>query len=71
MKLKREVIDNWIAEHNPNGLFKLANKSGLSTGSITNARLNKGLKKPMTIRKLCKALGVSKEDLVLEEGEAS
>lgn len=71
MRVKREIIDNWIARHNPNGLFKLAERSGLSTGLIGNARLGKGAKKLVTIKKLCRALGVTENDLILDENEAS
>lgn len=71
MSVKREIIDNWIARNNPNGLFKLAERSGLSTGSIANARNGKGLKKLISIKKLCRALGVTEAELIQNEDEAS
>jgi len=70
MKLKYDLVNEWIARNNPNGLFKLAHKSELSTGLIDRVRRGY-VPKLNTIKKLCEALGISESEIVIAEDSAS
>jgi len=59
----RYAIDHWIDVNGPEGLLRLAEKSSVSSSTITRARLGKLPKKMSTRVKLCTALGCKHEDL--------
>lgn len=62
-RTERDIIDRWIDEHGPDGLLRLADESGVSSSTITKARIGYVPKKHGTRAKLCKALGVSEQEL--------
>lgn len=70
MKLRYELVNNWIGRNNPNGLYKLAHKSELSTGLIDKVRRGH-VPKPNTIKKLCDALEIKESDFVLNSEESA
>jgi transcriptional regulator with XRE-family HTH domain len=53
----RAIIDEWIDRNGPDGLLKLAQKSGVSSSTITRARLGVRPKKASTRIRLAEALG--------------
>ncbi len=63
-KVNRELIDQWIKDAYPNGLYKLSEKSGIPMGSITQIRIGAFVPKaPDRRRKLAEALGVKESEL--------
>ena len=61
--VKRDIIDIWLDKHGPNGMLRLADKSGVSSSTITKARLGMVPKKQVTRDRLCRAMGVPEEAL--------
>lgn len=61
--VRREHIDRWIDGAGENGLAKLAVQSQVSTRVIANARIGLPPKKAITRQLLCRAIGVSENDL--------
>lgn len=62
-KVERKFIDAWMEDNNPNGLFKLAELSGLSPSTITKARVGRSPVKAYTREKLAKALSIDADIL--------
>lgn len=56
--VNRSLIDQWIDVNGPDGLLRLAQASGVSSSTITKARLGMAPKKFSTRRRLCEAIGV-------------
>ncbi len=61
--INRPVIDLWIDKNGPNGLLRLAEKSGVSASTIEKARIGKIPKRQRTRDALCAALNVSERTL--------
>jgi transcriptional regulator with XRE-family HTH domain len=64
--VNRPIIDNWIKENSPDGVAKLAMKSGVSTHQIVRVRLGNVPKSLKRQEKLAKALAVKVESLFPE-----
>jgi transcriptional regulator with XRE-family HTH domain len=62
-RVERNLIDRWIDEHGPDGLLRLAERSGVSSSTITKARLGYVPRKKCTRNRLCEAMRVSEERL--------
>ena len=58
-RVVRTYIDRWIDINGPDGLLKLAVKSGVSASTITKARLGYPPKKQHTRTRICEAIGVA------------
>ena len=65
-KVDRTLIDRWVDEHGPDGLLRLAVKSGVSTSTIAKARLGQVPRRFRTRHALCKVLGVPESALFPE-----
>ena len=70
-RVKRELIDQWVFENGPDGVAKLAVKSGVSSSLISKIRVGRVPVKPITKRALAKAMGVKEEDLFPLKEEAA
>lgn len=62
-KVNRDVIDRWVDKNGPNGVSKLASKSGVSASMISKIRTGRVPIKPLTRAALSKALS-TKEDIL-------
>lgn len=62
-RVARDLIDRWIDKNGPDGLLELARKSGVSSSTITRARLGSPPKKQHTRDRLCEAIGVTESQL--------
>lgn len=63
-KVNRELIDRWIKEAYPNGLYKLSEKSHIPVESLKKIRLGTFIPKADDRRKsLADALGVEESEL--------
>lgn len=60
---ERRFIDRWISDNNPDGILLLAQRSRVSSSTITKIRLGYVPKKRDTRLKLCEALGVTEDEL--------
>jgi lambda repressor-like predicted transcriptional regulator len=61
--VNKQIIDEWIANHGPNGLFRLAEVSGVSAWTIAKARGGSVPRKSITRKLIADALGVDAEVL--------
>lgn len=61
--VKIDLIGAWVDRNGPNGLLKLAEKSGVSASTISKARLGMVPKKYVTRARLCEALEVEEDAL--------
>lgn len=64
----RQIIDEWIDRNGPDGLLKLAQKSGVSSSTISRARLGVVPKKASTRIRLAKALERSEQEVFRSGG---
>lgn len=62
-RVERCHFDIWIDKNGPDGLLELAKKSGVSSSTITKARIGAVPKKQITRSRLCMAIGVSEDKL--------
>lgn len=62
-KIERKLIDRWVENHTPDGLLKLAQKSGVSSSTIARARIGDVPKKPITRQRLAKAVDATEDQL--------
>lgn len=63
-KVNRELIDRWVKEAYPNGLFKLSEKSHIPVESLKKIRLGTFVPKAADRRQsLADALGVLESEL--------
>lgn len=63
-KVKRELIDQWIKDAYPNGLYKLSEVSKIPVNSLTKIRLGTWIpKNPAKREDLAEVLGVSETEL--------
>jgi len=74
-RVERSIFDIWIDRHGPDGLLRLAERSGVSSSTIAKARLGYIPRRQRTRSMLCKAMGVSENKLfplvAANEDEAS
>lgn len=63
-RIKRDLIDQWIKQAYPNGLYKLAEKSKIPANSLSKIRLGWVPRNPERLKDLAKALGVPEESLL-------
>ena len=61
--VKKDLIGSWVDKNGPNGLLRLAEKSGVSASTISKARLGTIPKKYVTRARLCEALDVEEDEL--------
>ena len=59
----RALIDKWIDKNGPDGLLELARLSGVSSSTLTKARLGAVPKRQRTRDRICAALKVSEARL--------
>ena len=69
-RVERTIIDRWIDRNGPDGLLELARASGVSSSTITKARLGVVPKRQRTRDRLCEALNVSEAKLFPAVGAA-
>ena len=62
-KVNRDLIDKWIKDAYPNGLYKLSEVSGIPAHSIAKIRLGWVPKNPLRRNDLAEALGVTESEL--------
>ena len=62
-RVERSFIDKWLEENGPDALLRLADRSGVSSSTITKARLGVVPKRKRTRLQLCKALRVGEDAL--------
>lgn len=70
--VNRAPIDEWIRAAYPNGLYRLAEKSGIPVNSLTKIRLGWVPKNERRRAELAKTVGVEESELfpVLPDGES-
>lgn len=61
--VKRELIDRWVSEAYPNGLYKLSEASKIPANSLSKIRLGWVPKNPHKRKDLANALGVQESEL--------
>lgn len=62
-RVQRSLIDSWIDKHGPDGLLRLADRSGVSSSTISKARLGRVPKRQNIRDRLCEAIGVKEDQL--------
>lgn len=62
-RVNRKIIDEWVLENGPEGVEKLAKKSGISSSMISKIRVGRVPIRPIFRRSLAKALGVKEDQL--------
>lgn len=62
-RVNRGPIDRWIDKNGPDGLLELAKLSGVSSSTITKARLGVVPKRQRTRDRLCGAMNVTEVEL--------
>lgn len=62
-RVERTLIDRWIDKNGPDGLLELARASGVSSSTISKARLGYVPKRQRTRDRLCSVLKVSEARL--------
>jgi hypothetical protein len=63
-KVNRELIDQWIKNAWPNGIYKLSEKSGIPVSSLSKIRLGTFVPRAQDRRKnLASVLGVKESEL--------
>lgn len=62
-KVNRDLIDKWIKDAYPNGLYKLSEASNIPANSLIKIRLGWVPKNPHRRRELAEVLGVSEAEL--------
>ena len=62
-RVAREHIDQWVGQNRPDGISKLAVKSQVSASHIQSIRRGLVPSKEVTRQLLCRAIGVSENDL--------
>lgn len=67
-RVARSLIDDWVNENGPDGLLKLAKRSGVSSSTWTKARLGVVPKRVRTRRKMYEALKVQEAELFVPVG---
>jgi hypothetical protein len=69
--VNRAPIDEWIREAYPNGLYKLAEKSGVPVNSLSKIRLGWVPRNERKRTDLAKTVGVKESELfpVLQDGK--
>ncbi len=69
--IRRQLIDEWLAEAYPDAITKLARRSGVPASSIAKIRNGRVPKNSKQRERLAKAIGVDESDLfpVLADGE--
>jgi hypothetical protein len=64
LKVNRTLIDQWIKDAYPNGLYKLSEASNIPVNSLTKIRLGTFIPRdPNRRRSLAEALNVEESDL--------
>jgi hypothetical protein len=70
-RVKRELIDRWIKDAYPNGLYKLSIDSKIPVNSLTKIRLGTFIPKdPNTREALAKVLGCKESELFPASGKS-
>ena len=59
----REIINGWIDRNGPDGITQLAYKSGVSSSTISKLRGGRIPTKASTRLAICRAIGVSEDEL--------
>lgn len=69
--VNRTIIDEWVTENGPDGIARLAVRSGISSSMISKVRVGRVPTKRNTRRDIALAIGVTEEQLfpVLPDGE--
>jgi len=62
-RVHRQLIDTWVQENGPDGVSKLALKSGVSSSMISKVRVGRVPFKIITRRALAVAIGVEESAL--------
>jgi hypothetical protein len=71
MKVKREIIDDWIKAAYPNGIYKLSEASRIPVYSLSKIRLGTFVpKNPHRRKDLADALGVTESELFPHKGKS-
>jgi hypothetical protein len=73
-KVNADIIHEWIKQNGPDGMFRLAQKSGVSAWTIARVKTGYVPKKPITRRLLVDALETTEQalfPLVGARGKAS
>lgn len=76
-RVERKYIDRWIVDNRPDGLLRLAERTGVSSSTIVSARNGRLPRKLVTLDKIAEGLGLSTDTLFPpaeaepEGGEAS
>ncbi|CAB4152597.1 hypothetical protein UFOVP610_20 [uncultured Caudovirales phage] len=71
--VERKHLDEWIDKNGPDGALKLAKKAGVSSSLLLKARAGRAPVKGFMRAQICKALGVSEDELfpIVEELKTS
>jgi len=61
--VRRSLIDEWVHDNGPDGVSRLALKSGVSASFVSKIRVGRVPVKPITRRAMAKAIGVGEDEL--------